>query len=101
MNLLSSEEAQAKLGISRPTLYLWVRQGKLKPQRAGRGLRFDEDQVHQLLGKGPQIAVWIRRTRIEEARRDVRRSARARERPSLIVEYQGTPAAEFIRARVV
>ena len=46
MKLLSSEEAQETLGISRPTLYLWVRQGKLTPQRAGRGLRFEEDQVH-------------------------------------------------------
>jgi len=31
MKLYSSEETQERLGISRPTLYLWVRQGKLKP----------------------------------------------------------------------
>jgi len=101
MKLLSSEEAQEKLGISRPTLYLWVRQGKLKPQRAGRGLRFEEDEVFGLLGKGPQIAAWIRRARIEEARREVRRSVRAHERPSLVLEYQSPPKPDFIRARIV
>jgi excisionase family DNA binding protein len=101
MRLLSSDEAQEKLGISRPTLYLWVRQGKLTPQRAGRGLRFEEDQVLGLLGRGPQTAAWIRRARIEEARREVRRSVRANERPTLFLEYQATPKADFIRARVL
>src|SRR6185436_8499767 len=101
MRLLNSDEAQEKLGISRPTLYLWVRQGKLKPQRAGRGLRFEEDEVFGLLGKGPQIAAWIRRARIEEARREVRRSVRAHERPSLVLEYQSPPKPDFIRARIV
>jgi excisionase family DNA binding protein len=101
MRLLSSEEAQEKLGISRPTLYLWVRQGKLKPQRAGRGLRFVEDEVLGLLGQGPQIAAWIRRTRIEEARRDVRRSVRAHARPTLVLEYQSPPSPDFLRVRVV
>src|SRR5262249_24439517 len=101
MKLLSSEQAQEKLGISRPTLYLWVRQGKLTPQRAGRGLRFEEDQVLGLLGKGPQIAAWIRRTRIEEARREVRRAVRANERPTLLLEYQASPKPDFIRARVL
>jgi excisionase family DNA binding protein len=101
MKLLSSDETQEKLGISRPTLYLWVRQGKLTPQRAGRGLRFEEDQVLGLLGKGPQIGAWIRRARIEQARRDVRRSVRANERPTVILEYQAPPKPDFIRARVV
>jgi excisionase family DNA binding protein len=101
MRLLSSDEAQEQLGISRPTLYLWVRQGKLTPQRAGRALRFEEDQVLGLLGRGPQIAAWIHRGRIEEARREVRRSVRANERPSLLLEYQSAPKPDFIRARVV
>src|SRR5438094_6009450 len=101
MKLLSSEEAQEKLGISRPTLYLWVRKGKLTPQRVGRGLRFEEDQILGILGKGPQIAAWIRRSRIEDARREVRRSVRSRERPTLILEYQAAPKPDFIRARVV
>jgi excisionase family DNA binding protein len=101
MRHLSSEEAQEKLGISRPTLYLWVRQGKLTPQRAGRGLRFDENQVLGLLGKGPQTAAWIERGRIDDARRAVRRATRAHERPSLVFEYQAPPKPDFIRARVV
>jgi len=101
MKLLSSEETQEKLGISRPTLYLWVRQGKLQPQRAGRGLRFEEDDVLRLLGRSPKTSAWIRRSRIEEARREVRRSVRANERPSLIFEYQAPPKPDFIRARVL
>ena len=101
MRLLSSEEAQDKLGISRPTLYLWVRQGKLKPQRAGRGLRFEEDEVMRLLGRGPHVAVWIRGGRIEEARREVGRWVRANARPSFFLEYLAPPKADFVRARVV
>src|SRR5262245_23505070 len=97
MKLLSSEEAQETLGISRPTLYLWVRQGKLRPQRAGRGLRFVQDEVLGLLGRGPRISAWIRRMRIEEARRAVR----SQERPSLLLEYQSPPSPDFLRVRVV
>ena len=33
MVLLTSDEAQEELGISRPTLYLWVKQGKLHPRQ--------------------------------------------------------------------
>jgi excisionase family DNA binding protein len=101
MKLLSSEEAQEKLGISRPTLYLWVRQGKLKPQRAGRGLRFEEDEVMRLLGRGPHVAVWVRGGRIEEARREVGRWVRTNARPTFFLEYLGPPKADFVRARVV
>jgi excisionase family DNA binding protein len=99
--MLSSEEAQEKLGISRPTLYLWVKQGKLKPQRAGRGLRFDEDEILRLLGKGPQVAGWIRRGRLEEARRDVGRSIRSNVRPAILLEYLAPPKPEYLRARLV
>lgn len=101
MNLLSSDEAQEKLGISRPTLYLWVRQGKLKPQRAGRGLRFEEDDVMRLLGRGPHVAGWVRGGRIEEARREVGRWVRSNARPDFLLEYLAPPKADFIRARVV
>ena len=101
MKLLSSEEAQEKLGISRPTLYLWVRQGKLKPQRAGRGLRFEEDEVMRLLGRGPHVAVWVRGGRIEEARREVGRWVRTNARPTFFLEYLAPPKPDFVRARVV
>jgi excisionase family DNA binding protein len=101
MKLLSSEEAQERLGISRPTLYLWVRQGKLNPQRAGRGLRFEEDEVERLLGRGTQIAAWVGRGRLPDVRRDVARAVRSNGRPTVLLEYLAEPKADFIRARVV
>jgi excisionase family DNA binding protein len=101
MKLFSSDEAQEQLGISRPTLYLWVRQGKLHPRRAGRSLRFDEAEVMALLGRGPRVSVWVRGGRIEEARREVGRGVRSNLRPSFQLEYLTTPTAAFARGRVV
>jgi excisionase family DNA binding protein len=101
MKLLSSEEAQDKLGISRPTLYLWVRQGKLKPQRAGRGLRFEEDEVMRLLGRGPHVAGWISGGRLEEAKRVVGRWVRTNVRPAFLLEYLTPPTLDFVRTRVL
>lgn len=101
MKTLSSDEVQEKLGISRPTLYLWVRQGKLKPQRAGRALRFSEDEILRLLGQGPHVAAWVRGGRLEEAKREVRRWVRSGIRPTILLEYLSAPAREFARARVV
>lgn len=101
MKFIGSEEAQEKLGISRPTLYLWVRQGKLKPQRAGRSLRFDETEVERLLGQSPRVAVWVRGGRLEEARREVGRQARGGARPTFQMEYLGEPGADYVRGRVL
>src|SRR6185295_10119684 len=101
MKWIGSEEAQEKLGISRPTLYLWVRQGKLKPQRTGRALRFEEGEIERLLGQGPRVAVWVRGGRLEEARRDVARQSHGGARPTFLMEYLGEPSADFARGRVV
>ena len=101
MKTLSSEQVQDKLGISRPTLYLWVRQGKLKPQRAGRALRFDEDEIMRLLGKGPHVAVWVRGGRFEEAKREVARWVRSNVRPTILLEYLSAPKVDFTRAKVM
>ncbi|HLY75617.1 MAG TPA: helix-turn-helix domain-containing protein [Planctomycetota bacterium] len=101
MKFIGSEEVQERLGISRPTLYLWVRQGKLKPQRAGRSLRFDETQIERLLGQGPRVAVWVRGGGLEEARREVARQARGGARASFLLEYLGEPGANFVRGRVL
>ena len=101
MNFIGSEEVQERLGISRPTLYLWVRQGKLKPHRAGRSLRFDETQVERLLGQSPRVAVWVLGGRLEEARREVGRQARGGARASFLMEYLGEPGADFVRGRVL
>src|SRR5258708_807567 len=101
MKWLGSEEAQERLGISRPTLYLWVRQGKLKPQRTGRAFRFDASALERLLGVGPRVGVWVRGGRLEEARRDVAREVRSGARPTFSMEYVGEPAAAFVRGRVL
>ena len=98
--MIGSGEAQEKLGISRPTLYLWIRQGKLTPQRAGRGLRFEEDDVLRLLGKGPQVGAWVRSGRLDDAKREVGRSVRSNARPTVLLEYLTPPKADFVRARV-
>ena len=100
MKFMSSEEVQDQLGISRPTLYLWVRQGKLLPQRAGRALRFDETQVLRLLGRGPQVPAWIRGGRVEEAKLEVRRWVRSNVRPTILLEYLSDPGPSFARAKV-
>jgi len=100
MRLLGSEEAQERLGISRPTLYLWVRQGKLKPQKVGRSLRFEEGELERFLGQGPQVATWIRGGRLEEARREVGRWARTKVRPAFLFEQLGVLSADFARGRV-
>ncbi len=52
MNLVGSEDAIKILGIKKPTLYLWVRQGKLVPRRVGKLLKFDEEEVRRLIRPG-------------------------------------------------
>jgi len=101
MKFIGSEEAQEKLGISRPTLYLWVRQGKLRPQRTGRALRFEEGEIERLLGQRPRVSVWVRGGRLEEARRDVGRLRSGGAKPTFLMEYLGEPGADFARGRVV
>ncbi len=99
--MLGSEEVQERLGISRPTLYLWVRQGKLKPHRTGRALRFEEGEIERLQGQAPRVAVWVRGGRLEEARREVAREVRGGGRPTFLLEYVGEPTAAFVRGRVL
>ena len=53
IKLLDSGQVQDTLRISRSTLYLWVRQGKLKPKRAGRALLFSEEEILGLLEPKP------------------------------------------------
>ena len=38
-DFLTSEEAQAYLGVKRPTLYKYIKQGKLKVYKSGVGYR--------------------------------------------------------------
>jgi excisionase family DNA binding protein len=47
--LLSVSEVAALLGISRPSVYRMVRRGDLRPYRVGERLRFNVDEIDQLL----------------------------------------------------
>lgn len=98
VRMLSSADVQDLLGISRPTLYLWVRLGKLTPIRAGRSLLFEEDKIMILLGRRPSVAVWIASSVIEEARQQARRWSGSD--PHFWMEYLDPPTVSFIRARV-
>jgi len=101
MKHLTAEDVQERLGIRRPTLYAWVRQGKLHPVRAGRGLLFEEDDIMRLLGRGTSVALWIAGGTLEEAKSRVRRASRSAAKPSYRVEYLESPTPEFIRAKLL
>ncbi len=58
MRLLSSDEVLQVLGIKKPTLYAWVRRGKLQPYKVGRLLKFDEDEVRAMIRRGATYA-WV------------------------------------------
>jgi excisionase family DNA binding protein len=48
---LTMEEVQKKLGVSRTTVWSWVKQGILKPVKIGRFLYFRPEEVEELLGR--------------------------------------------------
>src|SRR5476649_2608944 len=101
MSNLTVEQAQQRLGIRRPTLYSWVRQGKLHPVRAGRGLLFEEDEVMKLLGRGPRVPIWIVGGGLEEAKNRVRSLSHTGVRPHFLIEYLESPTSDFVRARIL
>lgn len=49
---MSGNEVQRLLGISKPTYYRWVKEGKLRGTRAGRDWRFPRSAVEGLLCSG-------------------------------------------------
>jgi excisionase family DNA binding protein len=101
MKLLKSEDVQGRLGISRSTLYLWVREAKLHPVRAGRALLFNEDEIMELLGRGTILAIWMAPGVTPEARNLVRQWIRTGARPHVLVQYLNPPTRDFIRCRVI
>jgi excisionase family DNA binding protein len=101
MKLLRSEDVQGRLGITRSTLYLWVRESKLHPLRVGRALLFEEDDVMRLIGRGTSVSVWIGASIGQEARNRIRQWVRTGARPCLRVQYLEAPTREFIRSRVI
>jgi len=55
-NLLDMNKTAARLGVSRPTLYRWLRSGKLRGRKVGRQWRFEPAEVERFLkGEQPQI----------------------------------------------
>jgi len=47
--LLSVSEVATLLGISRPSVYRMVHRGELRPYRVGERLRFNVDEIDELL----------------------------------------------------
>lgn len=53
--LYTPREAAAMLRASLSGVYLWVRQGRLRPQRVGNRLRFTESELHRFIAEnGPR-----------------------------------------------
>lgn len=102
MKRLTSEEVQDMLRISRATLYLWVRRGKLKPERAGRALLFDEEEIMKLLGKKPVVEIWFGAgATLDESRSFVRDRMRGYGTPTACAEYLDDAVGDRMRVRVV
>jgi excisionase family DNA binding protein len=47
--MLTSKEVRERLRIGRATLYRWIDQGKLKPYKFGRNLKFDEKEIEEFI----------------------------------------------------
>jgi excisionase family DNA binding protein len=100
MKLLTSKDVQELLGISRPTLYSWVRMGKLHAVRAGRNLLFHEDEIRRLLGFSPSVGFWIVSGPLDGAKELARGWLRRGVRPFGRLEYLSDPGRDEINGRV-
>ncbi len=54
--LLTDEEAQAYLKVSRSTLFRWEKEGKLKVYRVGKLRRYRREDLDALIVSGPGAA---------------------------------------------
>jgi excisionase family DNA binding protein len=57
--LLNAVEAAEFLGISRNSLYIWVREGRVPHYKIGTAVRFDVDDLRRWLEanrRGPEMA---------------------------------------------
>jgi excisionase family DNA binding protein len=57
--LLNAVEAAEFLGISRNSLYIWVREGRVPHYKIGTAVRFDVDDLRRWLvanRRGPEVA---------------------------------------------
>jgi excisionase family DNA binding protein len=49
MQMATPNEAASKLGVARPTIIRWVKNGKLNGQKRNSGWYIDEDSINSLL----------------------------------------------------
>lgn len=49
MKLFTAQDLANDLGVSRSTVYAWVREGLISPRRAGRLMRFTEQEIVRFL----------------------------------------------------
>ncbi len=52
MEYVTPEEVAERLKVSRPTVYQWVRQGKLESARFGRTVRITRDSYERFIEEG-------------------------------------------------
>lgn len=100
MRYITTDAATEILGIARPTLYLWVRQGKLHPRRVGRSFRFSEDEVRDIVGGSPSMKVWLVQERTLQA---AKATARDRIGRGIAASFAGReiPAPAGTRLRII
>lgn len=67
--LLRSGLAAKRLGISRMTVWRWIRSGKLRAVRVGREYRIPESEIERLLGLRPEMgraAIYARVSSLDQ-----------------------------------
>jgi excisionase family DNA binding protein len=99
---MDQDAALAFLGVSRPTLYRWIRDGRLPAYRAGRQLRFDRGELERFI-RGTVAAVDPLLADVGDAlaffeERAQRRAARSAGRPPGAAGKRRTPADKEHRA---
>lgn len=101
LELLTPADVMKILRISQPTLYLWLRQGKLKAIRIGGGqLRFLEEEIMKVIGK-ELVPMWIAEGKsIEEARMKAHTAIIGGIQAFAKVEYLSDPTRDIVRVRV-
>lgn len=82
------DQAAEFLGTSRPTLYRWLRDGKLKALKVGRQWRFEQSELDRFLrGEAPRIDLPANLTPFIDALRSRSRTALADSREPLEAQY--------------
>ncbi len=98
---MTSEEVQQFLRISRSTLYLWIREKKLYPRKAGRAWLFLADEVFRFVGLKPSVPLWFGEGDLEISKEKARHFIRGGGKPDFYIQYISDSARGFIRAKVL